>query len=105
MLHLPISILTAYNQKIVTTKKVAKKNEPINILPAKPRKPLPKTLTEHTTLTFQNYRLEEKLLQELGEVMETIMSNADNSEICLFINFIWEQHHQLVFATIVRLVR
>ena len=71
---------------------------------AKPRKPLPKILTENTTLTFQNYWLKKVLLQELGEVMLTIMSNADISEICLFINFIWGQHHLLVFVTIVRLI-
>ena len=83
---------------------MAKKKQPTNFMSAKPRKPLPKILTENTTLTFQSYWLKKVLLQELGEVMLTIISNADISEICLFINFIWGQHHLLVFVTIVRLI-
>ena len=31
----------------------------------------------------------------------TISCNADNSKISPFIKLIWEQHHQLVFVTIV----
>ena len=32
--------------------------------------------------------------------MAIIMTNANNSEICPFIKFIWKQHHQLEFPTI-----
>ena len=40
--------------KIVTTKSMAKKKEPINLMLAEPKKALSKTLTEHLTLTFHN---------------------------------------------------
>ena len=33
-------------------------------MPGKPKKPLSKTSTEHKTLTFENYSLEKRLLQE-----------------------------------------
>ena len=56
--------------------------------------PLSKT-TGHTTLTFQNYRLENKLLQELGDEMFIIISNTVQSTISPLIKFIWEDHHQL----------
>ena len=36
--------------------------------------------------------------------MAIIMPNADTSEICPFINFIWEQHHQLVYDIIVQII-
>ena len=65
-----------------------------------PKKLFSKTLTEHITLDFQNYRLEKKLLQELGKKMAIIMSNAVNSEIYPCIKFIWEPYHPLAFVTI-----
>ena len=40
-----------------------------------PKVPLSKT-TGHTTSTFQNYMLENKLLQELGEKMEFVTTIA-----------------------------
>ena len=45
---------------------MAKKKEPTNLMLAKPKNPLSKTLTEHKTPTFQNYRFEKRLLQELS---------------------------------------
>ena len=48
---------------------------------------LPKT-TGHTALTFQNYWLEIKLLQELGDDMFIITSNTVQSNISLFIKFL-----------------
>ena len=56
------------------------------------------------TLTFKNYRLEKKSLQELREEKVIIMSSANNSEICPFIKFVWEHHQQLAIVTIVRLI-
>ena len=51
--------------------------------------------TGHTTLTYQNYRLENKLLQELSDEMFIIISNTVQSKISPFIKFTWEeQHHQ-----------
>ena len=50
--------------------------------------PLPKK-TGNKTLAFQNYRLENKLLQELDDEMFIIISNTVRSKICLFIKFIW----------------
>ena len=55
--------------------------------------------TGHTTLTFQNYRLENKLLQQLGDEVFIIISNTFQSKISLFIKFIWEDQHQLEFVT------
>ena len=49
--------------------------------------PLSKT-TGHTSSTFQNYRLENKLPQELGKDMDTIISNAVQTEISPFVKFI-----------------
>ena len=60
--------------------------------------PLSKT-THHTTLTFQNYRLENKLLQEIGDEMFVIISNIFQSKISPFIKFIWKYQHQLEFVT------
>ena len=57
--------------------------------------------TGHTTLTFQNYRLENKLLQQLGDEVFIIISNTFQSKISLFIKFIWEDQHQLEFVTII----
>ena len=56
--------------------------------------------TGHTTLTFQNYRLENKLLQQLGDEVFIIISNTFQSKISLFIKFIWEDQHQLEFVVI-----
>ena len=42
--------------------------------------PLSKT-TGHTTSAFQKYGLENKLLQELGEEMDIIISNTVQSTI------------------------
>ena len=55
--------------------------------------------TGHTTLTFQNYRLENKLLQQLGDEVFIIISNTFQSKISLFIKFIWEDQHQLELVT------
>ena len=55
--------------------------------------------TGHTTLTFQNYRLENKLLQQLGDEVFIIISNTFQSKISLFIKIIWEDQHQLEFVT------
>ena len=40
--------------RIVTTKRMAKKKEPINLMLAEPKKASSKTLAEHLTLTFHN---------------------------------------------------
>ena len=53
--------------------------------------------TRHKTFTFQNYRLENKLLQELVDEMFIIISNAVQSKISLFIKFIWEDQLEFVF--------
>ena len=63
-----------------------------------PNVPLSKT-TGHATSTFQNYRLENKLLQELGDEMFMIISSTVQSKINHFIKFIWEEQHQLAFFT------
>ena len=55
--------------------------------------------TGHTTLTFQSYTLENKLLQQLGVEVFIIISNTFQSKISLFIKFIWEDQHQLEFVT------
>ena len=82
------------------------KNKNISILCLQRQKwSLSERVEQHIVLTFQNYRLLWKLLQELDEEMDIIISNADNSEICPFIEFIWEQHHQLTFFIIVRLIQ
>ena len=73
---------------MITTKKMTKKKKPTNSMSAKPKNSLLKTLEEHKPLTFQNYRLEKRLLQELSQKMSFIMSNASNSEIFLFIKCI-----------------
>ena len=56
--------------------------------------------TEHTTLTFQNYKLENKLLQELGEEIFIILLNTVQSKISHFIILMWEYQNQLEFITI-----
>ena len=65
--------------------------------------PLPKVpllnITGHTTLTFQNYRLENKLLQEFSDEISIIISNTVQSKISPFIKFIWEDQHQTEFVT------
>ena len=53
------------------------------------------TSTGHITSTFQNYRLEHKLTQSLGEKIDIITSNVVQSKISYFIKLIWEQRHQL----------
>ena len=60
--------------------------------------PLSKT-TGHTTSTFQNYRLKNKLQHELGYEMFIIISSTVQSKIIPFIRFIWEDRHQLEFVT------
>ena len=55
--------------------------------------------TRHKTSIFQNNRLENELLQELGEEMDIIISNTAQSKISLFIKFIWGEQHQLEFVT------
>ena len=94
-------------------KKVVKKKEAINLIPAKPKAPLSKISTQRIKLTFQNYRLENKSLKEnilelqkeislssvavfteLREDMVTIMSNADHSKISPFMKFFWEEQQK-----------
>ena len=53
-----------------------------------PKVLLPKT-AGHATSIFQSYRLENKLLQQLGEEMDAIISNIVQSKICHFIKFNW----------------
>ena len=36
--------------------------------------------------------------------MAIIMTNADKTGICPFINFIWEQHHHVAFVAIIWLI-
>ena len=55
--------------------------------------------TEHT-LTFQNYKLQNKLLQELGEEIFIILLNTVQSKISHFIILMWEYQNQLEFITI-----
>ena len=57
--------------------------EPTTIIPTKSKNPLSKTLTEQKTLTFQNCRLENKLLQELSQKMTIVKSNAVSLKIFL----------------------
>ena len=57
--------------------------------------------TGHATLTFQNYRLENKLLQELGPEIFVIISNTVQQKFSPLIKFIWEDQHQLEFVTII----
>ena len=49
--------------------------------------------------TFQNYRLENKLLQELRDELFIIISNTVQPKFSPFIKFIWEGQHQLEFVT------
>ena len=63
-----------------------------------PKVPLSKA-TGHTSSTFQNYRLENKLLQELDEEIDIIISNTVQLKIRFFLIFIWEEQHQLKFVT------
>ena len=58
--------------------------------------PLWKT-TGHTTSPFQNHRLENKLLQELGDTIFIIISNTMQWKVSPFIKFIWEDQIQLEF--------
>ena len=51
----------------------------------------------HATSAFQDYRLENKLLHELGEEMDIIISNSVQSKISPFIKFISEEQHQLAY--------
>ena len=53
------------NQKSSQLKKVIKKKEANNLIPAKPKAPLSKTSTQRIKLTFQNYRLENKSLKKI----------------------------------------
>ena len=55
--------------------------------------------TGHKTSNFQSYRLENKLLQELGDGMFIIISNTVPLKINPFIKFTWEDQHQLEFVT------
>lgn len=69
---------------------MAKKKEPMKLMRAKPKATFSKILTSHVTSTFHKYRLEKKLLQEKGEKMDMIISNAAYLKISLFIKSIWE---------------
>lgn len=55
--------------------------------------------TGHTSSTFQNYRLENKLLQELAEEKGILNLITDQSQISRFIKFIWLERYQLEFIT------
>ena len=55
--------------------------------------------TGHTTSTFQNYRLENKLLQELGKEKGILNLITGQSQISRFIKFIWLERYQLEFIT------
>ena len=55
--------------------------------------------TGHTSSTFQNYRLENKLLQELAEEKDILNLITDQSQISRFIKFIWLERYQLEFIT------
>lgn len=48
--------------------------------------------TGHVTSTLENYRLENKSLQELVEELDVIFSNVVQSRINLF-KLIWEKQH------------
>ena len=50
-----MSALTASKSNTVTTKGEAKKKEPTNLMPARAKKILIKTLTEHLILTFHKF--------------------------------------------------
>ena len=54
--------------------------------------------TQHARSTFQNYRLEYKLLQELGDEILIIISNT-LKKTSPFIKFIWKYQHLLEFIT------
>ena len=56
--------------------------------------------TTEDTLTFQNFKLENKLLQELGEEIFIILLNTVQSKISHFIILMWEYQNQLEFITI-----
>ena len=58
--------------------------------------PLSKT-RGHEISTFQNYRLSNKLLQESGEEIDTIVSNIVQLKIKPFAKFLWEDERQLEF--------
>ena len=62
---------------------------------------LPNT-TGHIMSTFQNQRFQKKLLQESGDEMLIIVSNAVQSKISSFIKFIWEVQQQLELVTIIK---
>ena len=55
--------------------------------------------TGHTTSTFENYRLENRLLQDFGDEVDIIISNTVQSKSSPFIKFIRAEHHQLKFVT------
>ena len=63
-----------------------------------PKVLLSKTI-EHTTSAFQNWGPKNKLLQELDEEMDIIISNTFRSKISPFTKFISEDQHQLEFVT------
>ena len=56
------------------TKVVTKKKESINVMLTKPKALFSKISEEHMRSTFQNYRLENKLLQELGFNHEVLIN-------------------------------
>ena len=56
--------------------------------------------TGHRTSTFKNYSSENKLLQELGDEMSIIISNAVQSKVSPFIRFMWEDQHLMEFVAI-----
>ena len=73
-------------------------------MPAESKRTLIKKNNRTFNTNFSQLQVRKKLLQELGEEMAVIMSNAVNLEICPFIKFIWEQHHHLAFAAFLSLI-
>ena len=53
---------------------MTKKKESINLMLRKPKALFSKISEEHMRSTFQNYRLENKLLQELGYNHEVLIN-------------------------------
>ena len=67
--------------------------------------------TGHALLTFRNYSLENKLLQELVDEslklfqilfnQKSVLLLNSSGTISPFIKFIWDDQHQLEFVTII----
>ena len=101
------------NSRRSQIQKSNKKQEAMNLIPAKPKAPISKTSSTRIKLTLQQYRIENKFLREkndelqqeickssvkvstdLGNDMVTIMSGADQSKISPFMKFFWEEQQK-----------